>query len=135
MDVDHAASEGPDHRLGQDPAVGCDNAEIRLEGVKGFPEFSRLQALGLEEGYAGLDREALHGTERHVLPAPAGTVWLCDDTHHQVPRAYEPPQGRRGKRRRTKEDETERHHLPDFLSFWMRRTIMSRLIPRSRSTN
>jgi hypothetical protein len=69
------------------------------------------------------------------LMAPsAGTVRLRNDRDNGMTGRDQRLERRGRERGRPEEHDAERiYHLPDFLSFWIFLTIMSRLMPRSRS--
>ena len=71
------------------------------------------------------------------LPAAAGTIRLRDDADNLVRRRGQQRVERgHGEGRRAEEHDPQAiYHLPARVSLWIFFTIMSRLMPRGRSTN
>ena len=134
MHVDETARRNCQQPLRKDLAVGGDDPDIRLICREGcFPGFAG-QLLRLLDRNAVLERYRLHRPDHDALTAPARPVWLGDGDHDLVRRSENRPQCRDGKRRCSEKCDAH-YHLPARASFLILRTIMSRLMPRSRSTN
>ena len=138
VDVDHAEARCAQHHVGDDPAVGRDDAEVGVERAEGRQEAFVLQPLGLQHRNAALDGELLHATGRQMMATAARTVRLRDHAHDDVPARQQGSQRRHGELGRAEERDAQRrvrHHWPARFILWILRRICWRLMPRSRSTN
>ena len=129
-----------EQRVRQDPPVGCDHAEVRLASralLAGRPR--RAASSGCSTGMPCASATAFVGCRDEVLPASLRPIRLRHDARpRRAGSASRRCERRHGERRRAEVDDAqagERHHLPARFSFWILRTIMSRLIPRRRSMN
>ena len=149
--VDHAEPRDRQNRLGEDAPVRGDDAEVGVPAGQGVEKRRILHALRLQHGEAGRQRARLDRRVGHLLAAASRPVGLRDDADHGVRRRGEQRvQRRHGELRRAEEDDAKgrhgrhwgadvglrrgAHHLPARVSFWIFRTIRSRLMPRRRST-
>ena len=132
MHVDHPKTRDRQEMLGNDPAVGGDDAEIGLPCAQRVGHLGRLQAIGLQHGKMPRDRQRLHRRIGNLLPAAARTVRLGDNTGHGVTGIQQELQ--RGHREPRRPEEHD-HHLPVRDSFLIFLTMRSFCRPRRRSTN
>ena len=153
MDVDHPETRDGEDRVGEDPPVGGDDPEVGVPGGERVQKRLVLHPRRLKDRQARRQRARLHRRVGHLLTAAARLVGLGHDTDHGVRGGGEQGVERRhGKLGRAENDDAQRrhrgrngaphlglrrgvHHLPARVSFWILRTIRSRLMPRSRSTN
>ena len=138
MHVDHAQARDGEQRVWKEPPVGCYHAEIRSRVTHGSKEGLVPQTLRLQNRDSVRERHFLGSCVDEVLPASFRPIRLRHDQRHGVPGGEQSLERRHCERWRTEVGDAQRrrgHHFPVRLSFWILRTIMSRLIPRSRSMN
>ena len=136
MDVDQTERRRRDDRFGQNLSVRGDHSQLGLERSQRLKEPVIYQPPWLKNGHAVLERQPLDGRFAHLLSSIAWPIGSRDDADQSVGGAEEGGKRRHRKFRSAKEHDAKprgRYHLPARLSFLIRRTIRSRLMPRSRS--
>ena len=133
--VDHTEPGRGENGIGQNLAVGGDDAQIGSKGGQRVDEAAVFQPLGLQNRHARIERAAFHRRIGCFLPAAPRPIGLRHDADHVMPGAEQRVERRHGKCWRAEKDNAQRHHFPARVSFRILRTMRSRLMPRSRSTN
>ena len=118
VDVDHPEPGDRQHLVGQDPAVGGDDAEVGVPGPEGVQERGVFHLRGLEDRQSRGDRACFHRRVRHLLAAAARPIGLGDDAGDGVRRRREQRLERRDRElgRAKKDDLDALHHLPARVS-------------------
>jgi hypothetical protein len=143
MRIDHSQPWQFEERGRQYPTVSNYDTKIELPGAQALEQGGVLQTLGLKNWKLGPKRDLLDRCVTVALSAPAGTIGLRHDAGHGMPGAKQVFEGGNRESWRSEEGDPQSrpcvgvhaHHVPAFISFRIFRTIRSRLIPRSRSTN
>jgi hypothetical protein len=137
VNVDESLARHREYGVGQNPAVGGDNAEIRLDRLQVVEKDRIFQAFRLENRQTGCHRAHLHRSVARPVAAAARSIGLRDDADEAVARLEERVERGDRELRRAEEHDPEAgslYHLPVRVSFRILRTMRSRLMPRSRST-
>ena len=143
MRVDHPQPWQLEECGRQDPTVRDHDTKIELPAAQGLEQGGVQHALRLKNWKPGPKRDLLDRCVTVALAAPAGTIGLRHDARHGMPGAKQVFEGGDRESWRSEEGDPQSrpyvgvhaHHVPAFIIFRIFRTIRSRLIPRSRSTN
>ena len=111
VQVDPPLDRSGEQRLADQPAVGDDHAEIRLQRRDALGRRG-VESGGLEDGDAQAGRRLGDGRRRQHAPAPLRRRGTRDDGDDVVRACGEPFERRDGGGRRTGEDEAELLHTP-----------------------
>ena len=143
MRVDHSQPRQFEECGRQDSTVRDHDTKIELPAAQSLEQGSVLHALRLKNWKIGLERDLLDGRVTVTLSAPARTIGLRHDAGDGMGGAKQVCEGGNRESWRSEEGDTHgrprfglrAHHVPALIIFRIFRTIRSRLIPRSRSTN
>src|SRR5262249_16076961 len=97
-----------------------------------------VEAVRLQDGNSCLERARFDRRIRNVMASAARAIRLGNGSDDAVARSEQRVERRDGERGRPEEHDAQgaaRYHFPVRVSFLIFRTMMSRLMPRSRSTN
>ena len=139
MHVDHAEPRNREQRVGQNLAVGRDDAKVGQSRRTVPRKASSLSRSAAGPACPRSSASCLGRRRRHVLPAALRPIGLRDTTATtscREDRADDASVGtaNAGVPKNTMRSRRSTHHFPARFSFWILRTMRSRLMPRSRST-
>ena len=140
VDVDHAEPRRGEHGVGEDLPVGGDDAESASSAASAVEEGRDPSAVsGCSTGRPRCERPRLDRRVGRLLAAAARPIRLRDDADDRDARdassASSVGTANAGVPKNTTRSGARAHHLPARVSFRILRTMRSRLMPRSRSTN
>ena len=120
MDVDHPEARDAQQRVGQQPSVRRDHAEVGSKIGNRRQERVVTQPCRLEDRDPGQNRNFFGWRRGHALAASFGPVGLRDQADDGVARSDERRQGRDRERRRAEVHDPQRrrlYHRPERFSF------------------
>lgn len=141
MNIEEAEARNVEECLGEDLPERGHDAQIWSQSRERGEESVFLEAIGLKDRHAARKGCGLGRRIAHALLAAARPVWLRHEGHDLVAGCLQGLEGGYGERGRAEVHDPQggwlcvwHYHRWLRRSFWILRTIRSRLMPRNRST-